>query len=108
MRQPFCILSVLGDVLEDGELHLVGATQTLAAARRRIKLSQSHRRDSTLFIMGKRKNGCRLSQAKRLKADLANTLAEQSKRPAVRVVRIQLAAAARSDSHSSRSFRTTL
>ncbi len=37
MRQPFCILSVFGDVLDDGELHFVGATQTLGAARRRIK-----------------------------------------------------------------------
>jgi hypothetical protein len=37
MRQPFCILSVRGDVLDDGELHFVGATQTLGAARRRIK-----------------------------------------------------------------------
>ena len=25
MRLPFCILNVLGDVLEDGELHIAGA-----------------------------------------------------------------------------------
>jgi len=37
MRLPFCILNVLGDVLDDGELHFVGATQTLGAARRRIE-----------------------------------------------------------------------
>ncbi len=37
MRQPFCILNVLGDVLDDGELHFVAAAPTLEAARRRIK-----------------------------------------------------------------------
>ena len=37
MRLPFCILSVLGDVLDNGELHFVEATRTLGAARRRIK-----------------------------------------------------------------------
>jgi hypothetical protein len=37
MRHPFCILSVLGDVLDDGELQFVEAAQTLQAARRRIK-----------------------------------------------------------------------
>ena len=37
MRHPFCILSVLGDVLDDGELHFVEAARTLEAARRRIK-----------------------------------------------------------------------
>ncbi len=34
---PFCILNVLGDVLDDGELRFVASTQTLEAARRRIK-----------------------------------------------------------------------
>jgi hypothetical protein len=37
MRLPFCILNMLGDVLDDGELHFVEATRTLGAARRRIK-----------------------------------------------------------------------
>jgi hypothetical protein len=37
VRLPFCILDVLGDVLDDGELHLVERAQTLEAARRRIK-----------------------------------------------------------------------
>jgi hypothetical protein len=37
MRLPFCILNVLGDVLDDGEICFVGATQTLRAARRRIE-----------------------------------------------------------------------
>ena len=37
MRRPFCILSVLGDVLDDGELHFVETAKTLKAARRRIK-----------------------------------------------------------------------
>jgi hypothetical protein len=38
MRLPFCILNVRGDVLDDGEIHFVGATQTLRAARRRIEV----------------------------------------------------------------------
>jgi hypothetical protein len=37
MRLPFCILNVVGDVLDDGELQFVGAAQTLKAARRRIE-----------------------------------------------------------------------
>ena len=37
MRHPFCILTVLGDVLDDGELQFVEAARTLEAARRRIK-----------------------------------------------------------------------
>jgi hypothetical protein len=37
MRRSYCILNVLGDVLDDGELHFVEAARTLEAARRRIK-----------------------------------------------------------------------
>lgn len=37
MRRPFCILSVFGDVLDDGELHFVETARTLKAARRRIR-----------------------------------------------------------------------
>jgi len=37
MRLPYCILNVLGDVLDDGELYFVEAAQTLEAARRRIE-----------------------------------------------------------------------
>jgi hypothetical protein len=37
MRLPFCILNVLGDVLDDGELQFVEAARTLKAARRRIE-----------------------------------------------------------------------
>ena len=37
MRLPFCILNVRGDVLDDGEICFMGATQTLRAARRRIE-----------------------------------------------------------------------
>jgi hypothetical protein len=37
MREPFCILSVLGDVLDDGELQFVEAARTLKDARRRIE-----------------------------------------------------------------------
>ena len=35
-RLPFCILTVVGDVLDDGELHFIETAQTLEAARRRI------------------------------------------------------------------------
>lgn len=37
MRLPFCILNVRGDVLDNGEICFVGATQTLRSARRRIE-----------------------------------------------------------------------
>jgi hypothetical protein len=37
MRLPFCILSVLGDVLDDGELYFVEAARTLDAARARVQ-----------------------------------------------------------------------
>jgi hypothetical protein len=37
MRLPFCILKVLGDVLDDGELYFVEAAQTLDAARARVQ-----------------------------------------------------------------------
>jgi hypothetical protein len=37
MRLPFCILNVLGDMLDDGELQFVEATQTLDAARARVQ-----------------------------------------------------------------------
>jgi len=38
VRLPFCILSVLGDVLDYGELHFVEGAQTLEAARQRIEV----------------------------------------------------------------------
>ena len=37
MRLPFCILSVLGDPLDDGEIRFVEAAETLEAAKRRIE-----------------------------------------------------------------------
>ena len=37
MRLPFCILHVLGDMLDDGELHFVEAAQTLDAAKARVR-----------------------------------------------------------------------
>ena len=36
-RPRFCILDVLGDVLDNGELHFAERAQTLEAARRRIE-----------------------------------------------------------------------
>lgn len=59
MRHPFCILNVLGDVLDDGELRFVGAAKTLEAARRRIRaLGQSHPGE---FIIYNQQTGERLS-----------------------------------------------
>ena len=59
MRLPFCILNVLGDVLDDGELHFVEAAHTLEAARRRIKalakLSPGH------YVIYNEQTGERLS-----------------------------------------------
>lgn len=37
VRRRFCILDVLGDVLDNGELHFVERAQTLEVARRRIE-----------------------------------------------------------------------
>jgi hypothetical protein len=37
MRRPFCILNVLGDMLDDGELRFVGAARTLDAAKARVR-----------------------------------------------------------------------
>jgi hypothetical protein len=37
MRLPFCILNVLGDMLDDGELQFVEAAQTLDAAKARAQ-----------------------------------------------------------------------
>jgi hypothetical protein len=37
MRLPFCILNVLGDVLDDGELQFIEAARTLKTASRRVE-----------------------------------------------------------------------
>lgn len=37
MRAQYCVLTVLGDLLDGGELHFVEAAQTLEAARQRIE-----------------------------------------------------------------------
>ena len=37
MRFPFCVLILLGDLLDDGELRFLDAAQTLEAARQRIQ-----------------------------------------------------------------------
>jgi hypothetical protein len=37
VRQPFCILSVFGDMLDDGELRFVEAARTLDDARARVQ-----------------------------------------------------------------------
>jgi|SRR5215469_2654753 len=37
VRPRFCILTLIGDVLDDGELHFVERAQTFEAARRHIE-----------------------------------------------------------------------
>lgn len=37
MRSHYCVLTLLGDLLDGGELHFVEAVQTLEAARQRIE-----------------------------------------------------------------------
>jgi len=37
LRQPFCILNVVGDVLDDGELCFAEAAQSLDAAKARVQ-----------------------------------------------------------------------
>ena len=37
MGLPYCILNLLGDVLDDGELHFVEAAQSIDAAKARVK-----------------------------------------------------------------------
>lgn len=37
MRSPFCILSVRGDLLDDGEVRFIEAVQTLEIAKHRIE-----------------------------------------------------------------------
>lgn len=37
MRSQYCVLTVLGDLLDGGELHFVEAVQTLEDARQRIE-----------------------------------------------------------------------
>lgn len=37
MRPSFCILTLLGDLLDDGELHFVEAVQTLEIGKQRIE-----------------------------------------------------------------------
>lgn len=37
MRSNYCVLTVLGDLLDGGELHFVEAAQTLEDARQRIE-----------------------------------------------------------------------
>jgi hypothetical protein len=50
MRFPFCILSVLGDLLDGGELRFVETAQTLEAARQRIRaLAKSKRGQYVIY-----------------------------------------------------------
>ena len=57
--RPFCILNVLGDLLDDGEVRLVETAKTLQAARRRIRVL----RQSCLgeFVIYNQQTGERIS-----------------------------------------------
>jgi len=59
MRLSFCILSVLGDLLDGGELHFVEAVQTLEAARQRIEALAELR--PGLYVIYNRETGERVS-----------------------------------------------
>jgi len=43
MRQVFCILKVLGDVLDGGELHLIETAQNLEVAKARVQVLMEFR-----------------------------------------------------------------
>ena len=59
MRSQFCILTVLGDLLDGGEKHFLEAAQTLDAAKRRIEaLAES---TSGQYVIYKHGNGQRVS-----------------------------------------------
>ena len=61
MRLPFCILKLLGDILDDGELVFLEAAQTLDAARRRIEtLSES---PASQYVIYNKDTGERLNIA---------------------------------------------
>jgi len=59
MRLSFCILSVLGDLLDGGELHFVETVQTLEAARQRIKALAELR--PGLYVIYNKETGERVS-----------------------------------------------
>lgn len=59
MRLSFCILSVLGDLLDGGELHFVEAVQTLEAARQRIEALAELR--PGLYVIYNKETGERVS-----------------------------------------------
>lgn len=58
MRQPFCILIVLGDLLDHGELRLIGTASTLADAR--IRIDELSRRLPGEYVIYDRDTGERL------------------------------------------------
>ena len=64
LRPRFCILKVLGDVLDDGELHFVERATTLEAARRRIGVLAEATPGQYVIYNGKRANGFPLLQVK--------------------------------------------
>ncbi len=50
VRLPFCILNVLGDVLDDGELNFVEAASSLDAAKARVEsLAESWPGDYVIY-----------------------------------------------------------
>ena len=61
MRRSFCILMVLGDLLDDGELLFVEAVQTLDDARQRIEALAAIL--PTQYVIYNKETGQRLSVA---------------------------------------------
>lgn len=57
--RPFCILNVLGDLLDDGEVRLVGTAKTLEAARLRIRTLRESRPGD--FVIYNQQTGERVS-----------------------------------------------
>ena len=57
--RPFCILNVLGDLLDDGEVRLVETAKTLEAARRRIRTLRVSRPGE--FVIYNQQTGERMS-----------------------------------------------
>ena len=65
VRSRFCILKVLGDVLDDGELRFVETAQTLEAARRRIEVLAAVRPDQSVIYDGETRERASIVAGKR-------------------------------------------
>ena len=59
MRSPFCILTQLGDLLDDGESHFVEAVKTLEIANQRIEALAKSRPGQ--YVIYNEETGARVS-----------------------------------------------